>query len=815
MAAMEEFSTQEENSSAPMLSPDRLLIGRLDPQRALPLAQKLGVSPITAQLLLNRGLQDPESLRLYLQGGVEALHDPFLLRDMARAVELVDQALARGRPILIHGDYDVDGVCSTVLLVEALKELGGQTLHHVPDRATEGYGVSCRAVEAAAGQGAELLITADCGSSAHEAIDLAHRLGMKVIVTDHHRLPDRLPDPEAFLNPTLPDCPYPFKGLCGAGVAFKLVTALRARRGLAAPLHLLDLVALATVADVAPLVAENRILVRSGLERLGRWQRPGLRALARVAGLDEGRVDTWAVSFALAPRLNAAGRLETADLAVRLLLSQDEAESQELARRLEAINRERQRLEREIRTEIEARLAAEPRRLDLGVIVEAGPGWHHGVIGITAGRLADLYGLPAFVLSEEGELARGSARSPENVDLFEAMKLCSDVFTRFGGHARAAGFTVETSRIPELRTRLARAVGQVRRGQRPALKVDLELPLESISLELVRELEMLEPVGEGNPRPLFLASRVRLEEARAVGSEADHLRLLARQGRARLKAIAFRQANDLDELRPGELCYDLLFHLDLDCWNGLVRPQLVVQGLVPPDPGALAVLAGRTPQARLVDSRGVLDRRKYLQRILEQSGGRLLVVASPDQAPYLQGLLGGARVPVVEPEALPDEPSGEEIVLFTPPPTLELFRHPVLASAPRLHLLFGDQELAREEHRVHARWLDRALMERAWKALLACSRQRLLREQDLPQVARALARPEDPPGLDRLQTVRQAVEVLEELGLLVREGPHLRLLGASGRKLEDSRRFQELARRRQEFQRVRQAFSSREIEAVV
>ncbi|MBI3923905.1 MAG: single-stranded-DNA-specific exonuclease RecJ, partial [Armatimonadetes bacterium] len=709
------------------------------------------------------------------------------------------------------GDYDVDGICSTTVMLEGLAELGARVIYHVPDRFSEGYGVSRAAVERAARLEAGLFLTVDCGSSNRAEVELARQLGMKVVVTDHHHVPAQPPRADAFLNPHRDDCSYPYPGLCGTGIAFKLIQALRQRRGLSFPTHLMDLVGLATVADVVPLTGENRALVRTGLELLGRLERPGLRALAELSGIPKGPVGAWSVAFGLGPRLNAAGRLEHAGLGVELLQCTDPEECRRRAEHLDRLNQKRRDIEKEMRLEIEARLEEEPEKLELGVLVEAGDDWHEGVIGITASRFADRYAIPAVVLSTRGELSKGSGRSPENVNLYRAMLGCQDLFVKFGGHERAGGFTIETRRIPELRVRLAEEARKLRTGPAP-IRVDRSLSLGEATLELARELQCLEPVGEGNPKPLFLARRVRLERVRTIGQDSDHLSFLAWQGRVRRKAVAFRQGADLDALAADRYLYDLLFHLQEETWEGQTYASLVVEGIVAPEPALVQLMEG-APEAPTLspyasdrrplffDLRNVLDRRRCLKRLLDHSSDRMLVVGSESQAArtrqHVQEALG-EPVPVVSLELAHPQPPAEDLILLTPPASLDSLRHPLLWNACRVYLLFEDGEPAKEQ----TIWLDRPRMEVIWKGLVRCAQEGVLEEEEFPRLARQLSLPSTSPD-----TIRAAVGVLEELGVASWEkslrGRRLRLGRGRGRSLEESDRFRELARQRLELQQVR------------
>ncbi len=799
-----------------MLAPDRVAVGVPDWARAQALGSALGVSPVLAALMIGRGVRDAAQGGAYLDSSLDTCHDPFLMRDMPQAVDLLEEALARREPIFVHGDYDVDGVSATVLLVQGLRRLGGEVLYHVPHRVTEGYGVSLAAVEKAAADGARLLLTCDCGSSSVQAVEVARRCGMRVVLSDHHRLPEVLPVPDAFLNPNLPDCPYPEKNLCGTGVAWKLLSALHQRRGLPLPLESLDLVALATIADVVPLQGENRALVQAGLQALARLERPGLAALVGQCRLNRTALSAQSVAFSLAPRLNAAGRLDSADLAVDLLLDQDPERCLVRAAELDELNTRRQEVEQAIRLAIGQLLEREPSRLEGAVLVEAGEGWHHGVLGITAARLVEQFERPAFVATLEGDLARGSARAPLGMDLFAAMSRCSDVFVKFGGHARAAGFTVEASRLDEMRERLAEAVRELGQEALPRA-VDFELPLKRIDLPLVRELQRLEPLGEGNRRPVFLAREVHFEKVRQVGREGAHASFLACQGEVCLKGIAFRQGAHAEELASGDLSFDVLYTVEEDSWNGESRPQVVIEAILEPDPAVLEVLGAaarptepglETSQPRtgptLVDSRRVRNRQRYLQALRLRSGDLLLVAANPSQAEKVRQRLEDPGFQVACFEDLPPGPGPQEVLFLAPPPRLEVLNHPALSSAHRIHLLFGRDQMERQRQRVRVLCLDRERMVRIWKVLAQRAGAGTLAESDVEQVAREVGSDTHPV------TVRQAIRILEELGLARWElfGGQRRLgLGVgSGRRLEDSQRFAALSHLRREFLQVQRAF---------
>lgn len=789
-----------------MLHPHRIQLLPVEPERGRWLAQSLGLPETLANLLIQRGLREVEEARSFLQDEAhQVCADPMLFRDMGIAVDLLEDAIAKQETIFIHGDYDVDGICSTVLLVEGLQALGANLEHHVPDRFSEGYGVSLRAVEAAADRGARVLLTCDCGSSSHAAIEAAHARGMRVVVTDHHSLPATLPEPDAFLNPHFADCPYPFKEMCGTAVAYKLICGLCQKRGLPWPTHFLDLVAVATIADVMPLLGENRAMVRSGLRELSELRRPGFRALAQISGLEQGPWDSFAVGFGLGPRLNAAGRLEHAGLGVKLLLCQEDEEARKLASYLDKLNRDRREIESRMRKEVEERLLQDPSKLDLGVVVEGGENWHQGVVGITASRIVDKYGVPAFIMGRAGDIYKGSARAADNVDLHQAMQLCSDVFVKFGGHARAAGFSVSADRVDEMRTRLAAAIQQVKRGPAP-IKVDLELDLRSADLNLAQQLKLLEPLGEGNRAPLFLARRVRLDHIKAMGKSEEHFRCRLVQGGSERKGVAFRLAREREHILEKHLYYDITFELQEDSWDGLNYACVRIHSLLEPQPQVFAVLKRAQEwrrsedSPRLIDGRNVLSRRHYIEALLEQNCDPLVVVRDGRQGEKVRELFPGP-LPVHAYEELPHGYS--DVLLLYPPGTLDQLQHPALNQAQRIHVLFGSRELQQELHR----WLDRSRLEAIWRTLKRHAQGGRIEETWLgSSMERDLQAVKACPT-----SLQRAVEVFEELQLVERKPGAWVLRSPSGRRLEESRRYQEMCRGREQFMQLVQRFDERHL----
>jgi single-stranded-DNA-specific exonuclease len=535
------------------------------------LARELGISEITAGVLVRRGYGDPETARSFLDGALPG-HDPFALGDVREACDRIRAAVAEGERICVHGDYDVDGICATALGVLMLRQLGADVEWHLPSRFDEGYGVSASTISRLAEDGCGLVLTVDCGITAVHEVAEARARGLDVVVTDHHRPGDELPDCPIVATRT---SPYPFPELCGTGVVWKLAEAL----GVDVSAHL-DLVALATIADVVPLVDENRALAIAGLRVLARTQKPGLRALMRTAHVDPATVDAGAVGFRLAPRINAAGRLGHPAAALDLLLTEDADEARRLAAELEELNRERQGVEDRILraavAQVESWPEAQQRRRGY---VLAGEDWHQGVIGIVASRLVERYHRPVVLIAGDEEEWKGSGRSIASFDLHAALGACAEHLERFGGHRAAAGLSIRPEAVGAFAAAFAReAEGLLEEDDlRPVTEVDAVLDRSAVlTLDLCTELGRLAPFGLGNPDVTLLAPGCELAELGTVG-EGKHLRFRVRRGgRDAGGAIAFGLGGQLDRFRrPGR--YDVAFRLKENHWNGTVAPQLVVR----------------------------------------------------------------------------------------------------------------------------------------------------------------------------------------------------------------------------------------------
>jgi len=553
------------------------------------LANDLRISPITARLLCIRGMGGLEAASRFLAPSLDHLHDPFMLADMEIAVDRVLAAIQRRERIAIHGDYDVDGVTSTVILRRALELLGADVTHFIPERLRDGYGLQPAALDRLHALGVHLVISVDCGIRGVEAARHAQALGMDLIITDHHEPDTTLPAALAVINPKRHDCTYPDKNLAGVGVALKLVQALCSRTGHSSWLPaFVKVAAIGTLADVVPLIGENRVIAKLGLSMLSKGpHKVGLRSLLDVCGLIGKEIDSYHIGFVLAPRVNAAGRMSTPDIAARLLLASDEGmagEARTLAEQLDTENIRRQQEEADIVTQ--ARKAVET-DLDVGsrtVIVVAGDGWHRGVIGIVASKLVDAFHRPAIVLSIDGDVAHGSCRSIPSFNMLAALESCGEVMTRFGGHKQAAGLTMDAGRIRELRARVNDyADGCLDPDDlRPRIWIDGRLTLRSIDEQIASELLTLAPFGAGNPNPVFHASRVEIVDGPRRVKER-HLKMAFKQDGRIMRGIAWRASERESFVTEHRAAIDLAFSLEQDTWNGERYLQLSVADFKAPE----------------------------------------------------------------------------------------------------------------------------------------------------------------------------------------------------------------------------------------
>ncbi len=539
------------------------------------LAEEARIPEAIARILLDRGIDSAEAATAYFTPRLDQLHDPFLMNGMEKAVDRIVRALERKEKFFVFGDYDVDGTNGASMLYLFFKRMGAEAQFYTPDRIKEGYGVSHPGIEYARDNGFTLFIAIDCGITAVEQVSFARSLGLDVIICDHHEAGDTIPDAVAVLDPIKPGCSYPFKNLCGCGVGFKLIQAVAQRLGREEVVpEFLDFVTLASTADIVPLIGENRILVRYGLEAINHNPRPGIKALIEIAGIKPGKIHTGQIVFNLAPRINAVGRLGDAMRAVRLLTSTDPGEAEELAAVMEAENRNRRKIDED--TFLEAQQLAEQfyNDDDTAALVLHDDHWHPGVVGIVASRMVEKYYKPSIMMATVDGVAKGSARSISGFDVYKALKRCEDQIIQFGGHKYAAGLTVELDRLDEFRQAFNTAVRELMTDdlKTPEIRVNIELNLNEVTPRFRELLADFAPFGPGNMRPVFLTKNVEvLNSPRVVGK--NHLRFKVRQNGTVLDAIGFGMGDRLNEIY-GRRDLQLVYTVEENDWtpNGEARP---------------------------------------------------------------------------------------------------------------------------------------------------------------------------------------------------------------------------------------------------
>jgi single-stranded-DNA-specific exonuclease len=553
-----------------------------DDVRARALAEELGLDPAIGRLLVLRGITDAASAHRFLNPSIDQLHDPWLLADMGPAIDRLVRAIAAREKVAIHGDYDVDGITATVIVRRTLEMLGADVVHFVPERVRDGYGLNTPAIDRLAAQGVRLIVSVDCGIRGMDAAIRARELGVDLIVTDHHEPDEELPQALAVINPKRRDCPYPDKQLAGVGVALKLVQALCRRAGKDQWLPgFLKLAAIGTLADVVPVLGENRVIAKLGLDLLSRGpHKAGLRALIEASGLAGKAIDGYHVSFMIAPRVNAAGRMSTPDIALRLLLASDDScldEARGLAAQLNTENERRQAEERTVVAEAKRLVEHDP---DIGartVLVVAGEGWHRGVIGIVASKLVDAYHRPAIVISTDGDEAHGSCRSIPAFDMLSGLEACTSHLVRFGGHRVAAGLTMERSRITAFREAMA-AFADQRLGPddlRPRLRIDGPLGFRQITPRLMDGLKRLAPFGIGNPRPTFWTAGTQVADGPRRLKER-HLSMSLRQDGIALRGLFWRAAERASSIEAARAGLDVAYCVDQNTFNGTTSLELTL-----------------------------------------------------------------------------------------------------------------------------------------------------------------------------------------------------------------------------------------------
>lgn len=760
-------------------------IGAADGNAAERLAEELNLPPIISRLLVVRGITDSTQAAHFLNGGTDQTYDPFLLDGMEQAVERIRKAVDNGEHIRIYGDYDADGVSSTTLMVHLLRQLGCTFDYYIPHRVHEGYGLNTAALDAAKEQGVGLIVTVDTGISAVNEIAYANALGIDVIVTDHHEPPEVLPDAYVLINPKKPGCPYPYKQLAGVGVALKLAQALLGRW----PEELLEFAAIGTVADLMLLTDENRIIVKQGLERMRSTSNYGIRSLLEIAGIPVREVSSTHIGFALAPRINASGRLLSADTAVRLLTTTSEQEADQLAFELDQLNKERQRIVDEMAKQ--AVDMVEKRKADGGLpdaIVLAHEEWNVGVIGIVASKIVDRFYRPTIILGIDPEtgMAKGSARSIAGFDMYRALTHCSDIMDHYGGHPMAAGMTLARAHLPELGLRLEQLAKEwlTPDDYIPRLDADLVCDFSDVTLESIGQLERLGPFGMGNPSPRFVFGDLALNDMRTMGKEQQHLKLSLRSAQdetaAAMDGVGFGKASLAEWISPSAQL-EVLGELSINEWNGVRRPQIMIQDV-------------RVPEIQLFDWRGAPKPEKKLAELCERlerhnSGQHdslpaVIVfgeaVPAPLQSPSVRYALWCADIhgrfrPANERAELTPLSEALDVFIYCLPQRMEQL-HALAAeasSAQRYYAAFGGTEEDKQGSVMPGREMFKAV----YGAVMALRPEAASRSTGV-QVVQAIARR---CGLSP-HLVLFILDVFTELGLIEPEGEGYRVVPSSEKK---------------------------------
>lgn len=554
-------------------------------QEEVQLAAELKVSPIVAKLLINRGLGDPHKARQFLAADMESLLSPWDLKGMREAVACVTTTMEEGGSIVVYGDYDVDGITATSVVYRFLKRCGASVSYYIPERQSEGYGLNLEALEGLIAKGTDLVITVDCGISSYDIVE-AVRDRLALVITDHHEAPALIPRAIAVVDHKQPNCPYPDKNLAGVGVAYKLCQAIWQERTGEVYQADLDIVALGTVADVVPLVGENRILVKAGLSKMQMQPNRGVEALIDVAGLKDRKITAGHIGFTLAPRLNAAGRVAHATRAVELLTTPSQEEAYEIAEELQETNLERQALERDIHEIARQDVLKQGPDADY-VVVVGGQDWHPGVIGIVASRLVEEFYKPTLVISIKDGIGKGSCRSIDNCNIYEALQSAEDLLIQFGGHQAAAGFSIKEDKIPALRERLAQYCKEqlAETDYIPIVDIDSQVAIDDIDVPLIEEIETLEPYGMANPTPVLALEEATISDLFLMGQQKKHAKVLLEREDSTIDAIAWNRPDLHASFFPGDRV-KVAFTVQKNEWNGYVSPQLMIQDM--------ALLEGRS-----------------------------------------------------------------------------------------------------------------------------------------------------------------------------------------------------------------------------
>ncbi len=751
-------------------------------EKASCLAAELGISPLVTGILLERGMQDVAAMRNFLYGSSEPFHDPFLLKDMQRTVARVEMALAADEQITVYGDYDVDGITASSLLYIYLKQRAAKVNTYIPKRKSEGYGLNDEALRTIAESGTTLVITVDCGISGLHEVENAPK-ELDIIITDHHTVPDILPPAYAIVNAKQSDCSYPFKELSGVGVAFKLCQALEQRTPGEAPKwqQLTELAALGTVADIVPLLGENRELVRRGLAAMANTELVGLKALIKVSGCSQTDITAENIGFGLAPRLNAVGRLEHAQLAVELLVTDDAAKAERIAAELNSENSLRQEISRKIMEEAEAQLAQE-QHIDTAIVL-ASEGWHQGVIGIAASRLVEKYHLPTILFSINDGVAKGSCRSIPALNLYEAIAAESDLLTQFGGHHQAAGLTLPAALLSEFKRRFCAYVAAHLQPEDylPHQVVDCVVGGSGeITQQDLQQLALLEPCGCANQPPVFAFCNALMHNQRSMGKDHNHLQFLLDKGDFSYRGLMWNNADLLPYLFDNMIA-DVAFQPKLNEWNNETSVQLHAVSI--------------RQQLTLGDLRQSSDDKWRLLRGIARVHNNILAYAADLPAKSVQGIdafitFAGYADCLTQPN--PQIKAAEEIVLvdLPPVPLRDLLHCLCTQGAKHVTLLFNQHDFMQEYKRLQLTHPDREGMTLAYKLVMNA-----LKEETDVDAEKFLS-------ANHEQISEEAVKIMEQLGFISYNNGIIKKGAIKRCSLQDAPLYVELQQQRERLESI-------------
>ena len=638
----------------------RWMIRDINNERVEELKGNLNISTLVATLLVNRGIDSVEAAREFLTPQEQSFHDPFLLKDMDRSVARIKQAIEREEQIFIFGDYDADGVSSTTIMMKTLRDMGAKVQYYIPNRFTEGYGPNEPAFRYAAECGVRVIITVDTGISAINEAKVAKELGIDLIITDHHEPGPELPDAFATIHPKLKDSTYPFRDLAGVGVAFKLAHALYGYL----PEHLLDIAVIGTIADLVSLTGENRLIAKKGIEQLKKTTNLGIKALFKLTKVIPSNINEETVGFLLGPRINAAGRLDSADISVELLLTEDPDEAQNIAEEMEELNKQRQSLVTKITEEAIKEVEEHFPPSDHSVLVIGKEGWNAGVIGIVASKLVDRFYRPTIILSfdQEKGLAKGSARSISGFDLFENLSTCRDILPHFGGHPMAAGMTLSLNDVADLRQRLNSLANKqlTKEDFTPVVQIDQAIELNDVELSTIEELQKLAPYGVDNPKPKVMIKEVNIATIRRIGAEQNHLKVTLEKGSLSLDGVGFGLGHLFAHISP-HAKLSVIGQLSINEWNNNRKPQIILEDAMV-STWQLFDCRGKKRQDQLVESIPVVNQKwvvfqeEHQHLVPEHQRQEMLIVKSIEQA---------ASIPIED----------KNIILVDLPPSKKIVEH--------------------------------------------------------------------------------------------------------------------------------------------